>query len=235
MAVALTALISGAAVYWWSGAASACGSATQTQAYITSVTYLFDKDTIGKVPKGWKVEATRPRGPLATWKVINEKGSSSGNRVLAITSINHHSAGTFNLCWNPSRRFKNGEITVRFKAVSGKTDQGGGIMWRVRDRNNYYVARFNPLEDNFRFYYVKNGHRHMIASADVKLPPGWHTMKIKMDGSRFTGYLDGRKYLEATSSIFRSEGGVGLWTKADAATMFDDFTIRVRHTSKPQK
>jgi hypothetical protein len=96
----------------------------------------------------------------------------------------------------------------------------------VQDKDNYYIARFNPLEDNFRIYYVLDGARKKLASARVKLPAGkWHTLKIVQNGSRFEGYLNGRKLLNGANNLFTKPGGVGLWTKADAVTSFDDFSV----------
>ena len=194
----------------------------------TTRVWDFEKVPLGRLPRGWKVEATRPRGPLATWEVVEDKTAPSGQKVMALVKINHHSGGTFNLCWTDRISFLNGTITVAFKAREGRIDEGGGIMWRVRDKDNYYVARFNPLEDNFRLYYVKGGNRRMIATARATLPAGkWHTMTIVVKGDRYTCYLNGRKYLDARDTRFTTPGGVGLWTKADAATSFDDFKVRL--------
>jgi hypothetical protein len=187
----------------------------------------FENVPAGQLPTGWKVEGTNQKGPLATWKVIEDKTAPSGTHVLAMTSPNHTSGKTFNICWTKKVSFLDGEIQVRFKAVKGKRDQGGGVMWRVRDKNNYYIARFNPLENNFRIYYVRNGVRRMIASVKIVLPAGkWHTLKIVQRGNRFEGYLNGKKLLQGTNEVFTKPGGVGLWTKADAVTSFDDFIVR---------
>ena len=98
-------------------------------------------------------------------------------------------------------------------------------MWRVQDSDNYYVARFNPLEDNFRLYIVENGVREELASADVHLTKGWHEMWNVQKNEVFEGYLDGKKLLENKNSKLNKSGGAGLWTKADAATSFDDFSV----------
>ncbi len=188
----------------------------------------FENVPLGTIPDGWKIEATRQRGPLATWEVIEDDKAPSGQKVLALTRVNHDSGSTFNLCWTNKVEFLNGEISVRFKPVTGRIDQGGGIMWRVQDRNNYYVARFNPLEDNFRIYFVANGHRMMINSARVRLSSDrYHTMKIVQHDDTYECYLDGKRYLHGTDERFKSKGGVGLWTKADAATRFDDFKVEL--------
>jgi len=188
----------------------------------------FENVPVGKLPAEWMADATRLRGPMETWQVISDRSAPSGSHVLGMTSPNHRFGGTFNICWTHSISFMDGEITVRFKALKGRGDQGGGIMWRVRDRNNYYVARFNPLEDNFCVYSVIQGVRRILGSATIKLPAGkWHTMKIVQKGSHFEGYLNGKKLLQGNWSKVNASGGVGMWTKADAVTSFDDFSVRL--------
>ncbi len=199
----------------------------------------FDNVPIGKLPAGWIADATRLRGPMETWQVIPDGTAPSGKHVLGMVSPNHRFGGTFNICWTKSILFLDGEITVRFKALKGREDQGGGIMWRVLDKNNYYVARFNPLEDNFCVYSVTKGVRRILASARVKLPAGkWHTMKIVQNGNHFEGYLNGRKLLQGKWGKISIAGGAGLWTKADAVTSFDDFSVRLcksHHNEKQVK
>ena len=208
----------------------ALGSVLMTVLLSAAEQYHEDFETVavGTLPQGWIVDATNPPKKLATWEVIEDSTAPSGKKVLALTKINNTYilfGNSFNLCYTNKVSFLDGTISVKFKARSGRIDQGGGIMWRVQDRNNYYVARFNPLEDNFRFYSVKNGVRRQIASADVKLSPGWHAMKIVQKGTHFEGYLDGKKLLEAENDSCKKSGGTGLWTKADAATSFDDFDV----------
>ncbi len=187
----------------------------------------FEDVAPGKLPAGWKVEATGRQNPLATWQVQEDKTAPSGSKVLALVKTNHRSGGTFNLCWTNEVSFLNGEIEVAFKAVRGSIDQGGGIMWRVQDRNNYYVARFNPLEDNFRIYYVRDGIRRMIQSARIALKPGvWHVMKIVQKGNEYECFLNGSKLLAGRDGHFEKAGGVGLWTKADAVSSFDNYKVR---------
>jgi len=200
----------------------------------TTILWSFDREKPGSLPAGWKVEATGVQDPLATWSILKDPKSASDNGILALTSTIHGSGGTFNLCWTDSLDFLAGEISVRFRAETGREDQGGGIVWRVRDHDNYYIARFNPLEDNFRFYTVHRGNRHQLASARVSLRPGWHTIRIVQRGNHFTGYLDGKQYLSATDDLFPTPGGTGLWTKADAVTSFDDFTV-VLYPSTPDE
>ncbi len=193
-----------------------------------TINYTFENIEPGKIPAGWRVEATNQRGPLATWQVVKDTTAPSGKKVLALTSPNHTFGGTFNLCWTDEIKFLNGEITVHFKANTGEEDQGGGVIWRAQDNDNYYISRYNPLENNFRIYYVKDGARRMLASARLKLPSHiWHIMKIVHNGNTISGYLNGKKYLIVEDNTFDEAGGIGLWTKADAATSFDDFEVSV--------
>ena len=191
-----------------------------------NINLSFDNVKTGQLPEGWKIEATNQKGPLATWKVIEDETAPSGNKVLAMTSPNHDFGGTFNLCWTNDIKFLNGEIKVMFKANTGIEDEGGGVIWRAKDKGDYYISRYNPLENNFRIYYVKDEARKILASARVKLPAGkWYELKIVQNGKHITGYLNGKKYLEVDDDTFPESGGVGLWTKADAVTSFDDFVV----------
>ncbi len=210
-----------------SGEATAYEPSTVSKA--AKASWNFDDVPVGKLPPGWKVEATNRKGPLATWKVIVDKTAPSGDHVLAMTSPNHTFGGTFNICWTDDVSFLDGKIQVRFKAVKGEEDQGGGVIWRVQDKDNYYIARFNPLENNFRIYYVRDGARKTLASTRIALPAGkWHTLRIEQHGNKFKGYLNGKKLLKGTDNLFTKPGGVGLWTKADAVTSFDDFSVKAR-------
>jgi len=192
----------------------------------TARKWTFENVDIGKIPAGWKVEATNRKGPLAKWHVVEEEEAPSGTKVLVVRPPKHAFGGTFNLCWTDSVSFLDGEISVHFEALTGEEDQGGGVIWRVQDKDNYYISRANPLENNFRVYYVKNGARRMLASARLKLTFGrWYTLRIVHRGNRIRGYLDGKKLLEATDSTFPQPGGIGLWSKADAETAFDDLQI----------
>ena len=134
----------------------------------------------------------------------------------------------FNLCVAADTSFKDVEVSVAFKANTGKKDQGGGVVWRYQDANNYYVARMNPLEDNFRVYKVVAGKRSAeFLDSEVKVPAGeWHTLKVKMVGNKIECFADDKKYLDVKDDTFTKAGKVGLWTKADAQTSFDNFQVQ---------
>jgi len=184
----------------------------------------FEDAAVGKLPPGWSAAQTG-KGQGSVWKVLEDNTAPRGPRVLAQTA--ESPASMFNLCVADKTRFKNVEVTVAFKAVAGKKDQGGGIVWRYQDANNYYIARMNPLEDNYRLYKVVGGKRIQLATReDLKVPPGeWHTLTIKHKGEQIECSLDGKKNLEAKDGSFPNAGKVGLWTKADAQTYFDDMQV----------
>ncbi|MBN1124553.1 MAG: hypothetical protein JXA82_06060 [Sedimentisphaerales bacterium] len=187
----------------------------------------FEEIPEGKVAPGWIVEATGQDKPTATWQVTNEADAPLAPGVLALTATNHTQRSVFNLCWTRDFSFYEGQIAVFLKAHSGKIDQGGGIIWRVQDRNNYYISRYNPLEKNVSTYYVKDGKRVMLGySGTLELDDGWHLFKIRHQGGRIRSYVDGKMMLMVNAGDYIPErGGVGLWTKADAATSFDNFTV----------
>jgi len=189
-------------------------------------TWSFDDVSPGQLPAGWRTEQTNPRGEGAQWSVALDRGAPSGDRVLSLTDPRGARGSTYNLAWTGEASFHNGRIEVKVKAGTGREDQGGGPVWRVQDRDNYYVARWNPLEDNVRLYYVRNGNRRELASADVDVRAGeWHTLTIEQRGNLITGYFDGQRVWEETDDTFAGAGGVGVWTKADAASFFDDLAV----------
>lgn len=189
--------------------------------------FSFDQIAVGGLPPGWVIAATHPDGPLAEWQVKVDPGAISPPQVLALTRIRDESGDVFNLCWTREIVFQDGSIEVSVRADSGKEDQGGGLIWRAQDADNYYVVRYNPLEDNLRLYFVKDGKRKQLAGADISgMKSGeWFRLKIVHQRDRIEAYLDSKKYLEATDRTFMKAGGVGLWSKADAASSFDDLVV----------
>ena len=163
-----------------------------------------------------------PWQSVSTWKV------DKNSKILSMIGSKKSFFGfgnVFNLYFTKSINFKDGEITVEFKANSGDTDEGGGIMWRVQDKDNYYIARFNPLEDNFTYYKVIKGDRIELKNSDIKLSSGWHKMKIIQKDTHFEGFLDGKKLLEFNDNSIQKSGGIGVWTKTDAKTSFKNLLV----------
>jgi hypothetical protein len=182
----------------------------------------------------WNFDGDQPEviardftGEVGQWQVVKDAGAPSGDRVLAQLAKNSRS--TFNVsllsttALDPS--VPDVEIGVSFRAIGGRIDQGGGPVWRAQDAYNYYIARYNPIEHNYRAYKVVEGRRTELASADIPASPGWHHLRITMIGNRIRCYYDGKKYLDVLDDSFTGPGQVGLWTKADAHTHFDDFRV----------
>ena len=122
---------------------------------------------------------------------------------------------------------RDGDVSVRIKPVAGREDQGGGLVWRYRDANNYYLARANALENSVALYKVENG-RQLPLAPGVKhdIPSnGWSILKVSVRGNRFQVYLDHRRILQGWDNTFAAAGKVGLWTVADSVTYFDDFRV----------
>lgn len=180
----------------------------------------FELDATSQPPAGWMSS----EDGLDAWEVQTGNAHSGAKAVVMTGDSSGFWGGGFNTLWH-EHGFRDGTISVWFRAISGRGDQGGGIMWRVQDAENYYVARFNPLEDNFRIYTVSNGHRREFMSANIRLSAGWHQMTIEQNGNTITGYLDGQRLLNGQNDTFPNAGGVGVWTKADAATAFDDLQV----------
>ncbi len=185
----------------------------------------FDAGQTGETPKGFTSAA-------GEWKVAADASAPSKPNVLAQSARNQGS--TFNLVLIEAT-YKNLELSVQMKAMAGKEDQGGGLVWRAKDSKNYYIARYNPLESNYRVYKVVDGKRTTLQSADIPAAAGWHTLKIKMEGDRIECLYDGKKHLDLKDDAFKEAGKIGLWTKADAQTHFDDLKAAVAGGEKEEK
>jgi len=185
----------------------------------------FDNDKQGEIPVGFSSQVTGRGGP-GKWEVIKDDIAPGIPNVIAQTS-QEYSGYHFNMAVNEDEFYDNLELTVKFKGVEGHEDQGGGPVWRYQDNNNYYIARSNPLEDNFRVYKVVDGKRIKMDSTRLKVTSGeWHTIKILARKDQIQCFYDGQPYLEVTDDTFLKKGKIGLWTKADAVTYFDDIEVR---------
>ncbi len=182
-------------------------------------------DAAETLPPGWKADATH--GKPAEWKVARDSHAQSSPNTLSIARFNDMSGSTFNLFWSPTTLFHNGVIEVNIRANSGDIDQGGGLIWRAQDANNYYIARYNPLEKNLRLYYVKDGVRQMLADSPRQNVGSdeWFTLKVAHRNTQIEAWLNGKKLIEKTDAIFTNAGGVGFWTKADANSAFDNIKV----------
>ena len=194
------------------------------QAAGSSFTYNFDTDTVGAAPAKFHGARTG-QGTEGKWMVMADSTAPSRPNVVAQTSTDSTDY-RFPLLIADDGSFKDLEISVRFKAVSGKVDQAGGLVFRLKNANNYYIVRANALEDNYRLYHVINGSRRQFAGANFKVTSGeWHELRVEAVGNKFICYYDGAKKIEATDDTFKEGGKIGLWTKADSVTYFDDLKV----------
>jgi hypothetical protein len=196
------------------------------------ITARFDR-AMGPLADWLTIAETHPGTALATWKVKAGPEAPSPPNVLALTETRNRGS-TYNLAIFKKPQFGDLDLSVKVRADKGEEDQGGGPIWRCRDENNYYICRFNPLEANFRVYKVVDAKRTQLATAETDAEAGkWHTIRIMMVGPQIECYLNGQKLLTAADDTIKEPGRIGFWTKADAATSFDDLTAREAASPTP--
>ncbi|MEP6656362.1 MAG: family 16 glycoside hydrolase [Betaproteobacteria bacterium] len=180
-------------------------------------TINFDADAAGAAPSGWTAGVTG-RG-THRWTVEADAGAPSKPNVMKQSG-----RGDFPWCVKNDTSFADGHVEVKFKPIAGKEDQAGGLVWRWKDGDHYYVARANALENNVSLYYTQHGRRITIKYVDAPVAgKQWHTLRVEFDGKRIRVALDGKVYIEADDEHIGGPGRVGVWTKADSITLFDDF------------
>ena len=184
----------------------------------------FENSKAGEVPQGFTMTSTGKPQTL-DWKI-----TANDEKIKSAVQMARNNGDYYNLLVLDNMFYQDFSMTVSINAIEGKEDQGGGLVWRYVDNNNYYIARFNPLEKNFRFYKVVNGNRKQLQSVACDVNQGeWFDMKIKMSGSQIACYINNKKLIETTDDTFKDAGLTGFWTKADAVTSFDNFTITVNN------
>jgi hypothetical protein len=185
---------------------------------VRAETISFDEDSPGVLPPGWEQGVTG-RG-AARWAVQPDESAPSKPNVLRQSGV-----GTFPWAVRRNTAIEDGYVEVKFKALEGKQDQAGGVVWRWKDGDNYYVARANALENNVSLYYTANGRRNTIKYVDAPVPAKlWHTLRVEFAGKRIKVALDGKSYIDVEDGRIGGAGAVGLWTKADSVSAFDDFS-----------
>jgi hypothetical protein len=189
--------------------------------------YTFDSDPVGQLPAKFH-SARTGRGSESKWSVLADSAAPSKPNVVAQTSTDKTDY-RFPLLIADEGSFQDLDLSVKFKAVSGSVDQAGGLVFRLKDPNNYYIVRANALEDNYRLYHVVNGSRRQFAGANFKVTSGaWHELRVEAVGNKIACYYDGVKKIDATDDTFKDPGKVGLWTKADSVTYFDDLKVTAK-------
>ena len=188
-----------------------------TLAGAVAETINFDDAKPGQPPPGWI--ATQTGKGSAKWTVEQDTTAPSKPNVLKQSG-----EADYPVCLLDSSNLKDGFVEVKFKAISGKEDQAAGIIWRAKDKNNYYITRANALEDNVTIYHTIDAKRTEKKRVKLKVAPNqWHTLRIDFQANDFKVSLDGKPALDWQDDTFRDAGKIGLWTKADSVTLFDDF------------
>jgi hypothetical protein len=192
-------------------------------------TVTFEGDVPGQPPKDFEFGLAGEGGP-GRWEVVADSSAAGGKALAQLTT--NPAAHRFLVAIYRPAVVKDGEITVHCKPVSGKTDQSCGVIVRAIDARNYYIARTNALEDNVRFYRIRNGQRQQLATAEgIKVASGqWHTLALRVERDRYTVILNGKALHTTTDTTTGQprpiEGRAGVWTKADSVTHFDRIEIK---------
>jgi hypothetical protein len=180
-------------------------------------TINFSADAVGQPPAGWSCGMTGRGAPKWT---VETDASAPGGRVLRQSG-----SATFPWCVKSGASLADGWVEAKFKPLSGKEDQAGGVVWRWKDGDNYYVARANALENNVSLYYTAAGRRNTLKYVDAPVAPKqWHTLRVDFSMRHIRVALNGKVLIEFDDDHIEGAGAVGLWTKADSVTVFDDFS-----------
>jgi hypothetical protein len=178
----------------------------------------FDNVPAGSVPPGWVAGVTGRGTPR--WAIESDATAPSAPNVLKQSG-----SGTFPWCVMKDVSLADGFVEVKFKPISGREDQAGGVVWRWKDGDNYYIARANALEGNVSLYHTQGGRRNTIKYVDAPVAGNqWHTLRAEFQGGRIRVSLDGKLYIDLADTHIEGPGAVGVWTKADSVTAFDDFS-----------
>ena len=201
--------------------AALLGSAALAQQEIMT-TFNFDSDNPGQPPKGFEFGLTG-KGKPGKWVVQAVDDAPSGKNVLAQTD-GDTTDYRFPIAYT-GPELKDLRLAVKCKPIAGKGDQGCGIVWRLKDADNYYITRANALEDNVHLYHAVKGRRVKFAGWNGKVTSGvWHELAMEMVGDHIQVFFDGKKVIDEHDKTFSDAGKVGLWTKADSVIYFDDLT-----------
>lgn len=188
-------------------------------------TWTFDDLAPGPPPTGFRLAETGGQGTPATWAVVAQNTSPTPPHAFGITE-SRNDKRTYNLALVEGTAYTDVDLTVTLRAESGELNQGGGPIWRVKDPSNYYIARWDPVEDNAYLYVMQGGVRTALAKVDLTIDhEAWHTLHVVMEGSHMELFIDDEPVLEADDRSLREPGMIGLWTKSDGATLFDDLSV----------
>ena len=178
----------------------------------------FDQDATGAPPAGWTCGVTGRGTPK--WAVEADPTAPSQPNVLKQSG-----KGAFPWCAKKDVAITDGSVEVKFKPMQGSEDRAGGLMWRFKDGDNYYIARANALENNVSLYHTTGGSRKTIKYVDAPVQANeWHTLRVEFAGKHIKVSLDGKQCIDLNDDHITGPGAVGVWTKADSVTTFDEFS-----------
>ena len=215
-------VLMGCALIMWAASSSLVSPAVANEPRL----WTFDTDPPGTLPSDFVVGTLFDGRPAGDWKVAQKsdapsppnvfgqlmgKGAEHAYKVVLVEGSNTSDLG----------------LEVSLLAVDGRADMGGGLIWHAADDRNYYLTRANPLEQNIRIYRVVKGVRHMLKNFDHIIDVrSWHQLRVTMTGCRVQVFFDKSKVFDLCDDTFK-EGRIGLWTKSDATTYFDDLRLQL--------
>lgn len=187
----------------------------------------FDTEQTGALPPQWQAGVTGKGAPI--WTVEADDSAPSKPNVLKQSGN-----GNYLWCVEKDVSLADGFVEVKFKPLSGDEDQAGGVVWRWKDGDNYYIARANALEGNITIYHTTQGKRRAFMNIQHTVAPNvWHTLRIDFRDDAFTVTFDGEVVITATDDTIDGPGAVGVWTKADSVTLFDNFVFQSLDAAPP--
>lgn len=188
--------------------------------------WTFDTDVPGTLPRDFMVGTLFDGRPAGEWKVTQANQAPSPPHVLA-QLMGKGAEHAYKLVLIDGTRSSDLDLEVSLLPVRGRADMGGGLIWHAADDRNYYLTRANPLEQNIRIYRVVKGVRQMLNNfdqiIDVRI---WHTLRVKMRGCQIQVFFDDKQVFDLCDQTFTG-GQVGLWTKSDAVTYFDNMRLQI--------
>jgi hypothetical protein len=194
---------------------------------VSGQTVTFANEPLGSLPNDFDHGLMGAGGP-GRWEIVADETATGGKALAQLTT--DKTEHRFLTAYYKPLLAANVEVTARFKPVAGEDDQAGGVVVRLLDARNYYIARGNAHEHNVRFYRVRGDVRQQLASADLKIAPGvWHSITLRAEGDQFTVLFDG-DFMHTTKDTTPfprpAAGRVGVWTKSDSITYFDKIEIK---------
>lgn len=188
--------------------------------------WTFDDEPAQSLPPEFQVGTIFDGRPAGDWKVVEtEKAKSPPHAFGQLQGKGAEHA--YKLVLVNGTDSSDLELSVAFIPIEGKGDMGGGLIWRAADDRNYYLVRANPLEQNLRIYRVVKGVRHMLQNFNQIIEvTKWHTLHIVAKGCRLQVSYDDKPVFDLCDRTF-TRGRIGLWTKSDAVSYFDDLHLNV--------